>query len=169
MDDKDTTKSTFIQVFNLLFDQKCKKFLSELDVDKYIKKLTTQQLITLLSLSQLHQYSGLRKISQSLDEESLKEHLGLDSISHSQVSRRLKELSTEALDEIFSYLTTKIITKLSPGEILESSERTYIIDSTTITLCLSKYHWAYFRKTTSGIKIHLRINFYKGTVFPDCV
>ena len=164
---KDTTKSTFIQVFNLLFDEKCKERLSELEVDKYIKKLSTQQLITLLSLSQLSQHSGLREISNSLDDDLLKKHLELESISYSQISRRLKKLSTEALDEIFHYLTAKIITELSPGKMLKNSERTYIIDSTTVSLCLSKYRWAYFRKTKSGIKIHVRLNFHEGHVFPD--
>jgi hypothetical protein len=43
-----------------------------------------------------------------------------------------------------------------------------IIDSTTISLCLSKYKWATFRKTKAGIKLHLRVAFADPDhVYPD--
>jgi hypothetical protein len=32
-----------------------------------------------------------------------------------------------------------------------------MIDSTTITLCLTKYRWAEFRSTKAGVKAHLRL------------
>jgi hypothetical protein len=43
----------------------------------------------------------------------------------------------------------------------------YLIDSTTISLCLTKYPWAQFRKTKSGIKAHLRLRFSDDGSIPD--
>ncbi|MDK2905987.1 MAG: hypothetical protein PWQ67_341 [Clostridia bacterium] len=43
----------------------------------------------------------------------------------------------------------------------------YIIDSSTISLSLSRYRWAEFRKTKSGVKLHLRLQFFNGNVLPD--
>ncbi|GEN35153.1 hypothetical protein [Aneurinibacillus danicus] len=45
-----------------------------------------------------------------------------------------------------------------------------IIDSSTISLCLTKYKWATFRKTKSGVKIHLRLVYQnEQDVFPEKV
>lgn len=43
----------------------------------------------------------------------------------------------------------------------------HLIDSSTISLCLSQYKWADFRKTKAGIKIHTRIIFHEDLVYPD--
>jgi hypothetical protein len=37
--------------------------------------------------------------------------------------------------------------------------RLNLIDSTTISLCLSQYKWAKFRRTKSGGKLHLGLRF----------
>ncbi|WP_459931722.1 IS4 family transposase, partial [Desulfosporosinus burensis] len=44
----------------------------------------------------------------------------------------------------------------------------FMIDASTISLCLSKYPWAVFRKTKAGIKMHLRLSF-DGMAVPDAV
>lgn len=43
----------------------------------------------------------------------------------------------------------------------------YLIDSSTISLCFSQYRWAVFRKTKSGIKLHLRVKLLDYGVIPD--
>lgn len=43
----------------------------------------------------------------------------------------------------------------------------HLIDSTTISLCLSQYRWARFRNTKAGVKIHTRVVFYDGETSPD--
>jgi IS4 transposase len=44
-----------------------------------------------------------------------------------------------------------------------------MIDSTTITLCLTKYRWAEFRSTKAGVKAHLRLKFGVDGNIPDKV
>lgn len=36
----------------------------------------------------------------------------------------------------------------------------HLIDSTTLSFCLSQYRWASFRNTKAGVKIHTRVVFY---------
>jgi len=43
----------------------------------------------------------------------------------------------------------------------------YLIDSSVVSLCLSRYRWAEFRKTKGGIKVHLRLKLFDGGVLPD--
>ena len=164
---KDTTKSTFTQIFDLIFDKDSNKRLSGYELDKYVKKLSSQQLITLLVLSQIHQLSSLREISDSLEDDRLSDKLDLESISHSQISRRLKTLSTNALEEIFHHLTTKVLLEKSQTKSSSDLDRVHLIDSTTISLCLSQFRWAEFRKTKGGIKLHLRLKFVEGDTIPD--
>jgi len=45
--------------------------------------------------------------------------------------------------------------------------RIYLIDSSTISLCLSQYQWADFRNTKGGIKLHQRLKFCEEGVIPD--
>ncbi|WP_104370563.1 DUF4372 domain-containing protein [Desulfocucumis palustris] len=81
MQDKDTTKSTFDQLFKPV----CNAFyqLESTEVDKYVKKLTTLQLIELLIKAQLEQLPGLRDISNSLNNgcgvSSRRVHTGIKS------------------------------------------------------------------------------------------
>ena len=164
---KDTTKSTFTQIFDLIFDKDSNKRLSGYELDKYVKKLSSQQLITLLVLSQIHQLSSLREISDSLEDDRLSDKLDLESISHSQISRRIKTLSTNALEEIFHHLTTKVLLEKSQTKSSSDLDRVHLIDSTTISLCLSQFRWAEFRKTKGGIKLHLRLKFVEGDTIPD--
>lgn len=41
-----------------------------------------------------------------------------------------------------------------------------MIDASVISLCLSRYPWAVFRKSKSGVKMHLRLSF-DGVAVPD--
>ena len=71
MQDKDTTKSTFIQLFEPILSEKIFVPLKNLEADKYVKKLRTTQLLELIALAQLEQQRGLRDIGNSLNNEEL--------------------------------------------------------------------------------------------------
>ncbi|WP_165921078.1 transposase [Paenibacillus albiflavus] len=43
-----------------------------------------------------------------------------------------------------------------------------LLDSTTMSLCLSKYKWDTYRKTKARVKLHLRVTFCNpNTVYPE--
>lgn len=101
MQDKDTAKSTFLQLFGPILCDSNQDLLTALEVDKYAKKLTTVQLIQLVVYAQLEQLRGLRAISGSFKDDWLSRALELESISHAQLSRRLRDLPPEAIQALF--------------------------------------------------------------------
>jgi hypothetical protein len=159
---KDSKKSTFKQVFNVL-----SKLNQRFESDRYMKKMTTLQFIELMVNAQLNQEPALRDISNSLNNEDLKIEIELDSIDASTVSRRLRGLSTEVLRALFKSLIIHFGRKNGFTNIERQLGCLYLIDSTTISLCLTKYPWAEFRKTKSGIKAHLRLRFSDEGSIPD--
>jgi len=85
----------------------------------------------------------------------LKETIGLDEISYSQLSRALKALDTTASLEFFYQLVTQVQHHIG----YQQNEELYLIDSRTFTFSQPLYLCAQFRKTKSGVKLHLKVCF----------
>jgi len=162
---KDTTKSTFDQLFETVtsFTQK----LKDREVDKYIKKFTLLKFILLMSFTQLNQLKSLRDISSNLDDEKLAELLNLTSISAAQISRKLRSDLLGATHELFAEIIHRAGINQGFQRVRQELGQLYLIDSTVISLCFSQYRWADFRKTKSGIKLHSRIRLLDGNILPD--
>lgn len=164
---KDIKNSTFNLVFKPIFNEKFLTALDTMDADKYVKKLKTTQMLELLIIAQLEQYRGLRDISNSLKNDELSKHISLESISAAQLSRRLRELPLEAVETLFKTVYQESLVKLGVNKATQNLGGIHLIDSTTISLCLSRYPWACFRKTKGGVKLHLRLKFVEGEILPD--
>ena len=165
--DKGITKTTFFQLFEPIFQ---KKFLDSLltnQVDKYVKKLITIQLIQLFIFAQLHQHKGLREISNQLNNDNSKKLIDLESISAAQLSRRLRDLPTDIVQSLFHGIIKKYGSEIGFNVLRQGLGRIYLIDASTISLCLSKYGWAEFRTSKSGIKLHQRVILCDDGVIPD--
>lgn len=169
MQGKNTTKSTFMQLFQPVFSKEIwTKIHQEVpNLDRRVQKLKTNQL-TFISNAQLQEFKALRKISASVQSNDFSRTIGLESISHSQISRRLKTLPVRVSEMLFKNLLSKVAQKKGFGLIQQRLGNLFMIDASTISLCLSKYPWAVFRKTKAGIKMHLRLSF-DGTAVPDAV
>lgn len=169
MQGKDTTNSTFFQLFEPFNNEIFQETLEQLEVDKYFKKLNTVQMIELISYAQLNQLKSLRDISSSFNNKGFQEAMDQESFSASQISRRLKDLPTELLDTLFKELVKELGKDLGFHKLSQPLNRLYLIDSSTISLCLTQYPWADFRKTKAGIKLHLRLVFHDNVLLPDDV
>lgn len=170
MQDKNTTQSTFMQLFQPVFSKEIwtKIHQDVPNLDRRTQKLKTSQLTLLISNAQLQEYKALRKISTSVQSNDFGRTLGLESISHSQISRRLRTLPVRVSEMLFKSLLNKLAHKKGFGLIQQRLGNLFMIDASTISLCLSKYPWAVFRRTKAGIKMHLRLSF-DGMAIPDAV
>ena len=109
MQDRDTAKSTFFQVFYpIIANPQYHQLVEQLEVDQYVKKMSTTQLMELLAIAQLKQFSGLRDISNSLHDDQFNQEIALDSISASQISRRLRELPPEICRLLFNAIKFQV-------------------------------------------------------------
>lgn len=166
MQDKDTTKSTIFQLLKPV-RQAFSQIPKVMQADKYHKKLSTLQLIMILAIAQLKRLRGLRDVSNSLNNEELSNAINLRSISYSQLSRRLRELPPDLAQACLKAAKLQAAIEMGFAAAQRKLGRLSLIDSSTISLCVTKYRWAEFRKTKAGVKLHLRLRFYESGVLPD--
>lgn len=138
--------------------------------NRYVKKLYVWPFLQLFLLAQIHQFKGLRDLEIAVqNNDELQSELGLESISISQLSRTCERLDPKIFRDIFLHLVRK-------AQMASHRDRPFrpllglikIVDSTTISLCLSRYGWARFRKTKAGVKVHTRLTLVdEEHAYPD--
>ncbi len=78
-------------------------------LDRYTKKLTTDIFLKLLLFAQLQEIESLHVLGDSLFEDQLQIGVDLDSISISQLSRRLNGMNPDIFQLLFLDLVLKFI------------------------------------------------------------
>lgn len=166
--DKNTIKSTINELLKVIDERTFSNLINVIDLDKYVKKLTAYKFLQLLIISQLKETKSLTQMSKKLkDKEELQVQLAFDTISTSQLSRKLGDLSPTLFEKIFHYLVLNIQAKMKQSPIIREIGRLHVIDSTTMSMSVSQYPWATFRKTKAGIRLHLRVVVTKELTLPD--
>lgn len=166
--DKFTRKTSFEQWFLPISPDFLQEQVENYQLDYYIKKLYTASFVKLLLFAQLHETESLRAVSDSVFSEELQQATNLDSISFSQLGRRLNHVPTAFFQAIFLHLVTQIHEKTDYQTRRKTTTPLKIIDSSTLPLCLNNHNWAKFRKTKAGVKLHLRLVYMeKGCSYPD--
>ena len=165
--DKDSKLSAYSQLFQPFFHEEIAEQLERLEVDKYVKKLTTIQLIQLIAYAQIQQQDCLREISNNFRNPDFQMSIGLESISFSQISRRLRDLDPETVKLFFGHAIRELTIRVGANNATKELGRLQLIDSSTISLCLTQCPWAVFRKVKGGIKLHLGLKFWDGYIIPD--
>ncbi len=144
------------------------KMADQLELDKYVKKLRTLPFAKLFIYAQLQKTSSLTDISFELKNNTvLQKELGIKTISTSQLSRKLRDIPPSIFHAVLQHLIQKIRQTFGIKEANKMLEKIHLIDSSTITLCLSQYPWAPKNRYTSGIKMHTRVVYHAGVTYPD--
>lgn len=153
--DNVNTKTVIRQLFSLLPVDLHERLL----FDHYTKKLTTMKAIMLFIFAQLKQWSSYREMEIAYRAQpKLQKLLSLNSISGSQLSRKLDQIPTELLEWMFLQLASKAQQRNSSFSSKRSSlGKLHIIDSSTIRLPLQLGSWARMSTKSSGVKMHLRL------------
>ena len=163
--DKITRKTSFGQWFSPINLQLFEEQVKTKKLDFYTKKLTTESFLKLLLFAQLHEVESLHALSDCLFDGQLQKGVDLDSISISQLSRRLNSLNPDLFQRLFLDLVLQIHAKTHDSKLVMPLK---IIDSSTLPLNLTNHKWAQFRKTKAGVKLHLRLVFMeKGLSYPE--
>lgn len=132
--------------------------------DAYVKKLTFERTLKLFLFAINDETNSLRHLDNQLVNPKLRKAIGVDEISYSQLSRAIRALDSSVLMEIFSQLLL-LVHQQTEGQ---KNEKIYLIDSTTFSFSQHSYPWAKFRKTKSGVKLHLSVCFMEeGLLHPE--
>lgn len=162
---------------NIPKDQVICKCLNLLDLsdkrDKTLdfraQKLTVTKLVKMVLEAELRQHDSLGFISEHLRSSPLfQQFIDLDSISKSQISRKLRAIPYTYSQSLFLRTIQKLqlLTKDRKG--IAELGRLRIIDSSELVLPSIAGQWAYCSKTKNAVKMHTRLIVTDGdTVFPE--
>lgn len=166
--DKFTRKTSFEQWFSPISQTKLEELVEIHQLNYYTKKLHIASFLKLLLFAQLNEAESMRAVSLKLFSDDLQKVTGLETISFSQLGRRLNQVPTEVFQQVFLELVGQIHEKSHYEQRRKTTLPLKIIDSSTLPLNLNNHKWAEFRKTKSGIKLHLRLVYVeKGYSYPD--
>jgi putative transposase len=80
-------------------------------------------------------------------------HLGTNTLCRSTLSDANNRRSSEIYRDLF-YCTLEKVQRVAPKYKLKLPRKLFVMDSTTIDLCLKLFPWARFRRTKAAVKLH---------------
>ncbi len=109
-------------------------------------------------IGQLSGRKSLRDIVENLKAQQRRlYHLGMKPTSRATLARVNEKQPASLYQTIFFELLKKC-RMVSPGHKFSFKNKLYLLDTTTIDLCLSVFPWAQFRKRKGAIKLHMGID-----------
>lgn len=152
------TKTVLSQMQSFISGYDFEKYVSEYNGDKGVRIFNTRNLLNIMLYVHIGAKQSLRDIVDSLEsKKNLWYHLGIKSISRNNLSHALMKRPHEIFEKMFFNLLNKIQNEkmMTQDKRFKFKMPLKIIDSTTISLCLSLFDWAKFRKAKGGFKLHV--------------
>jgi len=138
-------------------------------LDYRAQKLFVGSSILLFVEAQLQQRHSYYEIAEYLEaNKHLQEMLQLESISPAQLSRKMRQLPTEQLQNVFLSLQSQIkeLTQHKPG-LSAKIGKLELLDATELTLPSILSKWAYCSRSNHGVKMHTSLVIVdKDTMYP---
>jgi len=126
--------------------------------DYRIRKLTCWTQFVHLIFSQISSRFSIRDIVQNtLFQRNKLYHLGASTVCRSTLADANNKRPFQIYQDTFLRLYQRL-NGLAPKYKLRLPTKLFIIDSTTIDLCLTLFPWARFRKTKGAIKLHTSLD-----------
>ncbi|RKN86391.1 IS4 family transposase, partial [Paenibacillus ginsengarvi] len=142
------------------------KYLSLLSLDEYDlsifdpykQKLKTADCIRLFIAAYLLEHKSSRDIEKAVRaEKTLQDWVKAESISHSQLTRKLPQIPTEMLEHLLLRTVQRIRDLTRPRFGIPMTEKLAIVDSTTLLIPAGLGEWARVNKYQTMVKMHLRL------------
>jgi hypothetical protein len=152
--------SLFSQLLDLFSRREFCRLVVEHRAERYSKGYDSWDHFTAMLFCQLAQAKSLREICGGLACCIGKlRHLGLkDAPKKSTLSYANAHRSWEMFRDLF-YATLKTCKSPAPGQHrFRFKNKLLSLDSSTISLCLSLFPWAKFRRTKGAVKLHLLLD-----------
>ncbi len=156
-----TTRTTTVlnQLLDLLPEDQFESFVGQHKADRYVKKLTCWNQLTILLYAQASGKDSLRDIETGLLASGNKwYHLGLETAAKSTLARANEKRPYQIYESLFYEILKKCGNLGSGTASFSFKNDLYALDSTTIDLCLSLFPWAKFRTEKGAIKLHTLFN-----------
>jgi len=143
------------QLQHLMPLQQFDRFVGQHKGDRYVKKLTCRNQLSILMYAQGTGRTSLRDIEQALVVEHKRwYHLGLRTVAKSTLARANEKRSYQIYESLFYKLVEQCQNLRSGTAGFSFKNDLKAIDASTIDLCLNLFPWAHFRKAKGAIKLH---------------
>ncbi len=154
--------SLFSQIISKLDRQKFSKLVAKVKADKHCKGYNSWTHLVSMLFCQFAKSQSVRDISNGLRSATGNlNHLGINkapsksSISY-QNKHRCWELFKEYYFELLNHLGQQAKFKQVKFKI---KSKIFLLDSTTISLCLSLFDWAKYKTAKGAVKMHTLLDF----------
>ena len=155
------------QLLSLLPKKAFNRLVGQHNADRYVKKLTAWNQFVLLLYAQASSKDSLREIETGINiHENSFYHLGIRSAARSSLSYANNNRDYEIFEKLFYLLFKQFKEVVSAGQ-FKFNNPLYIIDSTTVSLCLSLFDWAKYGRTKGAIKLHTILD--STTMVPEII
>jgi hypothetical protein len=132
--------------------------VSEFGGDRYVKKFSTWNQLTVLLYSQAANKNSLRDIQTALGTQEPKlYHLGLPAVKRSTLADANVKRDARIMEKLFYRLLDRC-QAIAPKHQFRFKHPVRCFDSTTIDLCLELFPWAKFRQTKGAVKLHCQLD-----------
>ncbi|MFQ6678823.1 MAG: IS4 family transposase [Fidelibacterota bacterium] len=122
--------------------------------DKYVRKLNSWTHFVVLFFAQLTGQQSIRDLVTALKSKMNRlYHAGIREVKRSTFSDANRDRTHEIFQEVFYHLVQKT-QHISTKKRFRFKNKVKVLDSTTISLCLSLFPWAKFRQSKGAIKLH---------------
>ena len=157
-----TNLTLFAQIVSNFDRYQFKKLVKEEKSDKFNKGLDSWTHFISMIFCQFSKSNSLRDISNGLRSATGNlNHLGVKKApSKSSISYQNKHRNWELFEKYYFKLLEKLSKEAGFKQVkFRIKSKIYLLDSTTISLCLSLFDWAKYRTTKGAVKLHTLLDY----------
>jgi len=144
----------FGQMIHFISRLDFKSIVNQHNGDHRIRKFSCWDQFVFLLFGQFSKRESLRETVLSINSvQSKLYHLGCRTVKRSTFSDANNKRPYQIYQDLFYRLLSQT-QKIAPKHKIKLKRKLYILDTTTIDLCLTLFPWARFRRTKSAIRIH---------------
>jgi hypothetical protein len=157
-----TNITLFSQIISQLDRNSFNKFVQQHQTDKHEKGYDSWTHLVAMLFSQFAKSQSVRDISNGLRSATGNlNHLGIEKApSKSSISYQNKHRSWELFRDYYYWLWQHLGQLAGFKQVkFRVKSKIFLLDSTTISLCLSIFDWAKYRTTKGAVKMHTLLDF----------
>lgn len=152
----------FSQIISKLDRSKFNKLVSKKETDKHNKGFNSWNHLVSMLFCQFAKSQSVRDISNGLRSATGNlNHLGINKApSKSSISYQNKNRSHELFKDYYFELLQSLEQHPRLKQVkFRIMSKIFLLDSTTISLCLSLFDWAKYKRTKGAVKMHTLLDF----------
>jgi len=157
-----TNITLFSQIISKLDRRSFTKLVKEQDSDKHQKGYNSWTQLVSMLFCQFAKSQSVRDISNGLRSATGNlNHLGVDKApSKSSISYQNKNRNWELFRAYYYQLLSSLGQQAGFKQVkFKIKSKIFLLDSTTISLCLSLFDWAKYKTTKGAVKMHTLLDF----------